>query len=393
MGGVILSGICKTEPSGISVLKKSDAEEALIFVLKRIDANLPVFCDSFPAPASRNGIYEQMENVDWTASFWTGMLWLAYEATGSVKYRDAASKQVESFKARLKNDICMETHDIGFLYTLSCVADYKLIGDEQARRTAVKAADRLMKRYLEKPGIIQAWGSLDDPQNRGRMIIDCLMNLPLLYWAGENTGEKSYGAAALRHAQNAAKYLVRPDFSTFHTYYMDAETGKPKFGRTQQGLSDKSCWARGQAWGIYGFSISYLHTGNKNFFLTAEKLADYFLAHLPPDRVCGWDLSFTDISAERDSSAAAIAVCGLLELVRHMPLLDPKRMVYENAALQIVASLIGRYLAKDEKFNGVLLHSMYSKPENKGVDECTIWGDYFFMEALVRLTRFWRCYW
>lgn len=127
-----------------------------------------------------------IDNIDWTSSFWTGMLWLAYEVTGDERYRNTAEVQLSSYKQRITERICTDIHDLGFLYSLSCVASYKLTGNDEAKEIALYAAELLMGRYFDKAKIIQAWGDLSDPENRGRMIIDCCMNLPLLYWAAEN---------------------------------------------------------------------------------------------------------------------------------------------------------------------------------------------------------------
>ena len=375
-------------------ISKIFCETAIQYVLKKIDENLEPFTHKFPAPASQNNLYPAIENTDWTASFWTGMLWLAYEVTGDDKYRKVAEIHVESFRKRLQEKIAIDTHDLGFLYTLSCMAAYKLIGDADAKATALKAADALITRYFEQAGIIQAWGDLTDPAQRGRMIVDCLMNLPLLYWASQVTGNGGYYDIAYSHARQTATYIIREDASTFHTFYMDVETGAPKYGKTAQGYSDDSCWARGQAWAIYGFPLSYRYTKDWRFIELAKKLTNYFLNRLPADHVCYWDLIFTEGTEERDSSAAAIAACGLLELARHLPLSDPHKRLYENAALKMVHALAQHYTTVTcPSSNGVLLHAVYSKPDNKGVDECCIWGDYFYFEALMRLHQDWQLYW
>lgn len=368
-------------------------DAAVDFVLTRINANLEPFCEQFPAPASRGGIYPAIGNTEWTSAFWTGMLWLAYELTGSEKYRGAAEKQLPGYERRLTGKINTATHDLGFLYTLSCVAAYKLTGNKDAMTSAMEAAELLVGRYFEKAGIIQAWGDLGDPEQRGRMIIDCLMNLPLLYWVAQAGGGKEYYKIAYSHALQAARHIVREDASTFHTFYMDVETGAPRFGKTAQGYSDNSCWSRGQAWGIYGFMLSYVYTGDGSFLETARKLADYFLNRLPADYTCYWDLVFTNGDEERDSSAAAIAACGLLELAKHLPLTDACRTLYENAAMHIVYNLALKYTTAGMKSNGVLGHAVYNKPKHEGVDECVIWGDYFYLEALTRLVKDWRLYW
>lgn len=368
--------------------------------LAQLEGNLSTFHRLFPDDTTVDNIYYPRKprrdttvggNSGWTTGFWTGALWLAYDLTGDAQYRQIAETQVESFKERLRDRIDTDHHDLGFLYTLSCVAAHKLTGDEAAKETALKAADQLMTRFLPGAGVIQAWGSLDDPEQRGRTIIDCLMNLPLLYWATRESGDGRYHEAAHRHAQQAATYLVREDASTFHTYYFDAHTGAPRYGDTHQGYRDDSCWARGQAWGVYGFVLSYAYTRDPVFLETACWVADYFLAHLPKDLVAYWDLAFTDGSdEERDSSASAIAVCGLLELVRWLPEGEAER--YERAAHDILASLSEGYAAPPES-NALLLHGVYGKPNGSGIDEANLWGDYFYLEALTRLSRDWTLYW
>lgn len=369
-------------------------EAAIEFVLHRIDQNLDMFSNRFPSPASRNNIYETIGNTEWTSSFWTGMLWLAYEVTGDDKYRSTAELQLHSYKERVEKRIATETHDLGFLYSLSCVAAYKLTGNTEARRIALAAADLLMDRYFEKAGIIQAWGKLDQPSQRGRMIIDCCMNLPLLYWATEETRKPEYRRAAISHAQQSARYLIREDSSTYHTYYMDVESGEPRFGQTSQGYSDHSCWSRGQAWAIYGLPLSYAYMKEESLLHDAERVTNYFLNRLPEDYVCYWDLIFTEGLEERDSSAAAISVCGMLELAKHLPLSHPRRRTYENAALRVLGALSDRYTTVSlPGSNGILQHAVYGKPLGNGIDECCIWGDYFYFEALVRVYKDWDMYW
>jgi Glycosyl Hydrolase Family 88. len=370
-------------------------ERSIRFVLDKIDANLATFTHQFPAAASRDLVYPATENKDWTTSFWTGMLWLAYEVTGDAKYREAAEIQVKSFTKRAETRFETDTHDLGFLYSLSCVAAYKLTGSEEAKATALLAAELLMERYVEQAGILQAWGDMNDPEQQGRMIIDCNMNLPLLYWASEQTGDPKYAQAAKNHVKQAANYIVRDDASTYHTYYMDVVTGEPRFGQTHQGYDDNSCWARGQAWGIYGFPLSYTYTQDNELLTLTKKLSHYFLNRLPKDGISYWDLIFVyGNEQERDSSAAAITACGLLELYKHLDAGDWDRGMYRQAAWQIVKALSVSYTTAGEPHsNGVLKHGVYNKPRKMGIDECVIWGDYYYFEALVRLSRDWKSYW
>ncbi|WP_257345926.1 glycoside hydrolase family 88 protein [Pseudalkalibacillus decolorationis] len=379
-------------------------EDAIKEALKKIDMKLDKYTDQFPDDHTENKIYLPRKayrddlkpgaNVGWTTGFWTGMLWLAYEVTGDEKYRKVAEVHVDSFGERMEKKIGIDTHDLGFLYTLSCVSAYKLTGSEKAKEIALKAADHLMTRYFEKAGIIQAWGNLNDPNQRGRIIIDCLMNLPLLYWATEVTGDEKYKDAAHNHALKTLAHIVREDATTHHTFYFDTETGEPRFGKTHQGYSDESCWARGQAWGVYGFPLSYKFTKDGKILDGSLKVTNYFLNQSPEDLVAYWDLSFSDGSGEvRDSSASSIAVCGLFELAKSVQN-DETNKYYENAALKILQSLYENYSSKnEEQAEGLLLEGVYNRNTNSGVHEANLWGDYFYFEALVRATRDWKLYW
>ena len=371
-----------------------DMASARNHVLTLLRRHLIEFGDKFPAEAAVDGRYPLTENVEWTTSFWTGQLWLAWEMSGDEVFREMAEKHVRSFGARIAGRHDTNTHDLGFLYTLSCVAAWRLTGNRDARGFSLLAAEALLERFHPRAKIIQAWGDLKDPAQAGRMIIDCTMNLPLLYWATEQTGDPRFADAAKAHVQQSATYLIRPDASTYHTYYMDVETGAPRYGNTQQGYADDSCWSRGQAWGIYGFLLSYIYTGDRDMIALSKRLANYFLNRLPEDYVCHWDLALLGTDALRDSSSAAIAVCGLLELVKHLPVTDPDRARYQQWAEGIMSSLTKHYLAgSDEACNGLLKHSVYHLASNKGVDECSSWGDYFYVEALMRVTQSWKLYW
>lgn len=387
----------KAKFENIPPLTQDEVKGALDFIIKKIDESLDEFTYKYPAPASVNNVYPAIDNIEWTNSFWTGMLWLAYEYTGDEKYRKVAEIQCEDFANRIEKQICVDHHDLGFLYTLSCVAGYKLTGNEKMKETAIKAADKLITRYKEKGQFIQAWGAVDDPKAY-RLIIDCYLNVPLLYWASEVTGDKKYYEIGYNHAKTALENVIREDSSAFHTFYFDPETGAPDHGATAQGYSDDSSWARGQAWGVYGLPLSYIYTKDKDFLDTAEKVTNYFLNRLPEDYVCYWDLIFSDGSGqERDSSAAAIAICGMLEIIKHID--DNYKPVYENACAAITRSLTENYTTVNTpESNGILLHAVYAKAngvnQGNGVDECNIWGDYYYMEALMRYyNKDWKLYW
>ncbi|PNU03272.1 glycoside hydrolase family 88 protein [Novosphingobium guangzhouense] len=362
--------------------------------LVRVDRMLPQFDTHFPAPSSESNIYGPIDNVEWTNGFWTGMLWLSWEFTGADKYREIAVQNLASFANRIEKRINVDHHDLGFLYTLSSCAGYRLTGDRAARDAGIAAATQLLARFDPVAKVIQAWGDMNVPAERGRMIIDCNLNVPLLYWATRETGAPHFAAAADQHLEQAARLLVRPDASTFHTYYVDTVTGEPRHGSTHQGYSDDSSWARGQAWGIYGFALAWRHTGKQQYLDLASRLANHFLNRLPDDGICCWDLIFTqNEGVDRDSSAAAIAACGLLELAQALPLSDALRETYEAWAVAIMKTLSEDYLAPVDGSNALLLHGVYHMPNKAGVDEACIWGDYFYLEALMRLRRPWSPYW
>ena len=372
----------------------AELDALIAAALARLDRAMPQFADRFPAPSSVDGIYAPIDNIEWTNGFWTGMLWLAWEFTGYDSYRAAAESNVQSFLDRVERRINVDHHDLGFLYTLSACAGHRLTGSDAGRTAGIEAARLLLARFDPVANVIQAWGDMRDPAQRGRMIIDCNLNLPLLFWASRATGDSSFADAAKRHLQQAARYLVRPDASTYHTFYIDTASGQPRFGSTHQGHSDDSCWARGQAWGIYGFALGGLHTGDRGFAELAARLTNYFLNRLPADGICCWDLVFTDdAGTPRDSSAAAIAACGLLELVKELPVSDYRRDAYAAWAWRIVNALGTRYVAPIEGSNALLLHAVYHMPNRVGVDEACIWGDYFYLEALMRLRNVWAPYW
>lgn len=368
----------------------NQAKKAFSTAQSIVKSHLNEFDGGFPGPASKNNWYRRVENVDWTAGFYTGMLWLFYEENKDEMCCQVALEQLKSFNNRIENRIQVDHHDMGFLYTPSCVAAYKLVGDEMAKKTALKAADNLVSRFREKGEFIQAWGSFINDEAY-RLIIDCLLNLPLLYWAAKETGNEKYHTIAIKHLQTAAKVLIRADYSTYHTYYFNKESGEPSHGATHQGYSDNSTWSRGQAWGVYGLALNYSYCQNPVIAEKWKGVTDYFLAHLPEDLAAYWDFFFMEGREPRDSSASAIAVCGILEAYRQ-GICDES---YKEKAELILESLIEKYAAvEEEEGNGILKHSTYSRKLGNGVDEYCLWGDYFYVEALMRILHSdWKMYW
>lgn len=377
-------------------------EEELKFysdkALQQTEACLPEFGKAFKSIFSTDGFYQVDENKYWTNGFWTGELWLQYEKTRDERFKEAALWQVKSFKERLDNRVAVETHDLGFLYSLSCVAAYKICGDELGKKNALRAAELLNERFHEKGQFIQAWGPLNGKDNY-RLIIDCLLNVPLLMWAGQETGNEEYIEHAQQHIETTLKVIIRDDYSTYHTYYFSPEDGRPLKGETHQGYSADSAWSRGQSWGVYGLALAYRYLRDEYYLELFDRLLEYFLSHLGSKLIPYWDLTFQDDSGEPwDSSASAVVICGLLEMAQYVD--EAKAEQYRAVAKILMKALANECAATSPEIsNGQLLHGVYGKKSpfndciSHGVDECNLWGDYFYVEALTRLTSDWNPYW
>lgn len=339
--------------------------------------------------------YEWGENDDWIEGFYIGMMWLAYEYSEESFYKEAAESFLANFKDRLDRHVMLDHHDIGFLYSLSTVAQWRVTGSEEARAVALKAAETLYARWRPEAGIIQAWGSEGDPDNGGRMIIDCLLNLPLLFWAYEQTGEQKYYDIAYQHALKSQKFLVRGDGSSYHTFYFNPKNGHALRGGTHQGYEDGSTWTRGQAWGIYGFALAYRYTKNESFLETSKQLAHYFIQRLPEDHVVYWDFDVPlEQKTPRDSSASAITACGLLELLELLDPNDSDRQLFEKVAHDSMKSLVDNYATTDlPDAEGLLKHGSYHVRGERAPDDYMIWGDYYYLEALIRMQKGIKGYW
>lgn len=361
--------------------------------VKKIRVSMGKFGTKFPH-VSRDGAYLLNDNDDWTNGFWSGMLWLCYEYTGDDDFRQAAIRTVENFRLRYEEKKVLDHHDIGFLYSLSSKARWIVEKDEDARLLTLQAADLLLKRWRPDGEYIQAWGPEGDPQEGGRIIIDCLMNLPLLFWAGEQTGNPAYREVAVKQAEKTRRYLVRGDDSSYHTFFFNPKTGEPVGGATHQGYTNGSTWTRGQAWGVYGFALAYRYTQNPLFLETSKRMARYFLERLPEDHVAYWDFNVpVTENTYRDSSASAIVAAGLQELLEHLREGDPDKAYFQRELLSSMSSLVQNYSTMGEEAEGLLKHGSYHVRGGLSPDDFMIWGDYFYLEALIRLENGGKGYW
>jgi unsaturated chondroitin disaccharide hydrolase len=335
---------------------------------------------------SHDGQYQLTAPHYWTAGFWPGLLWLIHQEEQNDGLRQLAEHCEERLDPVLHN-IDLQSHDIGFMWTLTSIANWKLTHNPAARHRALTAASHLAGRFNLKGRFIRAW---DQPERTGWAIIDCMMNLPLLYWASEQTGDPRFKHIAVAHATTAVQHFIRADGSANHVVCFDPETGERLSVRGGQGYADESAWARGASWGLYGSVLSYRHTGIPDFLAAAERAADFFISHLPEDKVPYWDFRLPSFEhAPRDSSAAAITATGLLDLANAAQ--GDKAVFYKESALSILQSL-GEHYRADASEEAILLRGTGNLPGNQNINRPLIYGDYYYVEALSKLmghSSFW----
>lgn len=333
-----------------------------------------------------NGKYENLDFIwEWYAGFWCGMLWLMYQDTGDEKYLRYARQAEEGLDEGFE-DIRIYGHDVGFVWGLSAVADYKITGNESSKRRGYLAACALAARYNVAGGFIRAqeWpAKSEDPNDYGSRyctIIDCMMNLPLLYWASDVTEDDRFAQIAMHHADKTMKYLVRGDGSVEHCVEFHKDTGQLEKTFMGQGFSQGSSWSRGQAWAIYGFALSYAHTGKREYLETAKRVAHYFLANLDESGIVPSDFRAPKEPFIPDTTAGACAACGLLEIADHT--CQQEKGLYIDGALKILRGL-EKYCDFGKSEQSILQEG--SEAYHYGNHMPIIYGDYFLLEALHRL--------
>ncbi len=376
---------------------KALLKEAFDYTIEKTRETIKHFTYSFPSIWAPDGKYISIPNNTWTTGFWPGMVWIAYAMTGDKEFLDAGKIQSILFKERLETNFYLEHHDLGFLYSLSEAADYILTGDDTARETAIEAAYKLTGRYRKIPGILQRDGDMNDltHHNTGVFIVDCMNNVPLLFWASKQNGDKFLYEVAYNHMTNSVNSAIMENGRVEHSCVADIVTGNivPDSSRSQGKGGDDAAWARGQAWAIAGLPITYSYTGEKKFLDAAKKVTFFFLNRMPTDLVADWDLYYTDDETQRDTSASSIAASGMLEIASYLDKDDPDREMIENAAYRILESLTKNYLTRGEPENMGLLNAGVYCYGSKGTDTPNVWGDYYYMEALYRIfgdfKRFW----
>ena len=354
----------------------------------------------YPRTTDKNGQTKYVGIDDWTGGFWAGNLWYVYEFTKDKKWENEAVRWTESLE---KDQYNTSHHDLGFMMYCSYGNAYRITKNEKYKQILIQSAKSLISRYNPNVGCIKSWNSKMSWDGKTLwkypVIIDNMMNLELLFFASKATGDPVYKNIAVKHAATTMKNQVRPDYSCYHVVNYDSANGHVLNRQTNQGFSDNSAWARGQAWGVYGFTMVYRETHDKKFLNTAKKMADFYInnPHLPKDKIPFWDF---DVDQQgytpqwnydknkfsyipRDASAAAVICSALFELSGYLGREGEK---YENFAIETMKTLASsNYLATPgTNGNFILMHSTGSIPHNVEVDVPLVYADYYFLEALLR---------
>ena len=317
----------------------------------------------------------------WTNGFWGGIMWQLYHETGNQKYADIARHSEELL------DTCFEQfyglhHDLGFMWLPTAVADYRETGSADGRRRGLHAANLLAGRFNPVGRFIRAWNEHDNEDTTGWAIIDCMMNLNLLYWASEETKDPRFRQIAMMHADTAMASFIRPDGSTNHIVEFDPETGEKVCTYGGQGYENGSSWTRGQAWALYGFVLSYIHTGKQEYLDTAKRVAHSFLANIPDSGLILVDFRQPAEPYWEDSTAAAIASCGLIEIAGCCK--EYEKGIYQNAALKMLKAL-----EQERSLWGTecdcIIQNCTAAYHDRHHEFNIIYGDYFFIEAVFKL--------
>lgn len=370
---------------------KFEVEPLLDYCEGQVEKSLSCLGDTTQMPRNiLSGKNERAWNCtsiyDWTSGFWPGILWYAYEYSQDAEIKRQAERYSSALYPVL--DRKPDNHDLGFMMYCSLGNAYRLTGERKYKEMLLRAADSLAVLFDERVGTIHSWPGMR--QQKGwphNTIIDNMLNLELLFWAARNGGDKKLYDMAFSHAEVTANNQFRDDYSTCHVVVYDTIDGKRISQLTHQGYADGSLWARGQAWAIYGFTMCYRETGNAAFLEVAQKAADTYLKRLPMDYVPYWDFDAPGIPDEpKDASAAAVVASGLLELSSYVGDRE-KADRYFDAAVKMLESLSSPAYLSGEANNAFLLHSTGHKPHGSEIDASIIYADYYYIEALIRLSR------
>ncbi|MBT1166542.1 glycoside hydrolase family 88 protein [Bifidobacterium simiarum] len=356
---------------------------------------LPKLSDKFAAERDRvgshipyiaeDGVYKDFKDISdpawWTNGFWPGILWQMFQATGDEAYVKPARDVEDTLTKVIDTDFMGLHHDVGFMWLLSAVADYRLTGDERAKNRGLAAATLLAGRFNPAGRFIRAWNL---PESEGWAIIDSMMNIQILFWASDVTGDPRFADVARMHADTLLKAVVRPDGSCNHIVDLDLETGELKNNPGGQGYESGSSWTRGQSWAVYGYALAARHSGQKRYLDAAKRVANYFCANVALND----DKALIDFRAPAepvywDALANVITACGLLEIVDQVPQLE--RPFYVRWAVRLLKAVDKNWCDWDPARDGLvqMCSGCYENDADREVP--MMYADYYFLEAVLRL--------
>lgn len=365
----------------------SFSSESLAMIVEKMEFVIQKNRNIIPYDTDDNGNYKDYSTPDkigwWTNGFWGGIVWLLYQQTRDDKYIDIARFSGEKLKICFDDYYCLH-HDVGFMYMPTTGLDYKLTGNEESKKITLHAANILAGRFNPTGNFIRAWNSWGNGKDtRGWAIIDCMMNLSLLYWASNELDDPRYRNIAMAHADTTMENFVREDGSVNHIVEFDLETGNMACSHGGQGYGVGSSWTRGQAWALYGFTLSYIHTKEERYLNTAKRIAHYCIANIKEHGLIPVDFRQPSLSNLEDSCGAAIMASGLIELSHCVGELE--KSLYLDGALKILKGLYENRSDFSTNCDAIIKNCTSAYHEKQGVHINMVYADYFFIEAILKL--------
>lgn len=348
--------------------------------------------DTFPH-VSLNGLYNAEPVGWWTAGFWPGLLWLVYSYSYNPQLTVYARSCEQQMDLQLENFYDLH-HDVGFMWVLTSVANYKLTGNMESRKRALHAATILAGRFNINGRFIRAWTNDVFENSQGWAIIDCMMNISLLYWASEELNDPRFKHIAMAHTETVIREFIREDGSVHHIVCFDPDTGIRIGELDGQGYACGSAWSRGCAWAIYGLIIGYRYTNNKRYLNECKRVARFFVEHVEEDEAPLWDFDAPDSQMDgKDTSAAACAISGIFDLCTYLD--GDERAYFEQANEKMMDTLLNKYvhLKDSDVEEAILSHGTVDYGDNEYVNTPIIYGDYFLAEALAKYSGNYVSFW
>ena len=360
---------------------------------KKIDTKMQAMAvrsrDKVVDGVDENGMHidRMQSNPNWWCNgFWGGLNYMLYAYTKNEEYLKTAQRNEEIMDTALANYDKLD-HDLGFMWHLMSGANYAITGDKKSRTRNFFAASTLASRYVLDGGFIRAWNR---EAAKDFSIVDCLMNLPLLYWASKEIGDDRFKQIAMAHADMSLLDHLRDDGSIVHIVEHDRDTAEVRATHAGQGCAIGSSWSRGQAWGLYGFTLSYIHTGEERYLNAAKQVANYFIANCCDDWLPRIDFRAPAEPVYYDATAGACAACGLIELAKRLP--ENEGGMYMNAAVNLLRAMGEKFCDFDPANDHMLGYGSVRYPipgtyteQSAGVHVSIIYGDYFYTEAVLKL--------